>query len=79
MNANETAAMQMTKKEAKSDRKLFFHNLGELLAQTREGIIGAELSNNELVTVTYSNGYTRRINVDMDIYIAIIRDVTKHL
>lgn len=78
MNANEKDEI-ISYYEKKEKRKQFVHNLGELLAQTREGIIGAELSNNELVTVTYSNGYTRRINVDMDSYIAIIRDVTKHL
>lgn len=80
MNANEMLAMHTTDPaKAWEDRKLFVHNLGELLSQTREDIISAELARNEIVTVTYSNGGTKHINVEMDSYMAIIRDVTKHL
>ena len=77
MRASETAAMFMTDEEALEDRKLFVHNLGELLAQTREGVISCELDDNEIVTIAYKGGGTRMVNVNMDSYTAIIRDVAK--
>ena len=77
--ANETQAMFVSDDLALKDRKQFVHNLGELLSQTREGIVGAELDDDEIVTVAYTNGHTVAINVNMDSYLAIIRDVTKYL
>lgn len=77
--ADETQAMFMSDEKALTDRKQFVHNLGELLSQTRERIVGAELDDNEIVTVTYTNGHTVIINVNMDSYLAIVRDVTKNL
>ena len=77
MIANETAAMFMPEEKALEDRKLFVHNLGELLSQTREGVISCELDDNEIVTIAYKGGGTRKVNVDMDSYTAIIRDVAK--
>jgi hypothetical protein len=75
--ANETDAAHLDRKKAFEDRQLFVHNLGELLSQTRERIIGASLSKEELVTITYDGGYTQKINVNMDSYMAIIRDVAR--
>jgi hypothetical protein len=78
--ASETGMMFVDNKEAQFlDRKLFVYNLGELLKQTREGVVGAELDNKEIVTVTYRDGSTQEINVNMDSYMAIIRDVAKHI
>jgi len=77
--ANETQAMFASDDLALKDRKQFVHNLGELLSQTRERIVGAELDDDEIVTVTYTNGHTVIINVNMDSYLAIVRDVTKNL
>lgn len=77
--ANETQAMFVSDDLALKDRKQFVHNLGELLSQTRERIVGAELDDNEIVTVTYTNGHTVAVNVNMDSYLAIVRDVTKNL
>ena len=69
----------MNDEDALNDRKLFVRNLGALLAQTREGIVGAELDDHELVTVKYNGGYEAIINVNHDSYLAIIRDVCKAL
>ena len=77
--ANETYSVFVSDDLALKDRKLFVHNLGELLSQTREGIVGAEPDDDEIVTVTYKGGHTVQINVNMDSYLAIIRDVTKYL
>ena len=77
MRANETVAMFMPEDKALEDRKLFVHNLGELLSQTRESVISCELDNNEIVTITYKGGGTHTVNVNMDSYTAIIRDVAK--
>ena len=79
IRANETGSMFVSDDLALKDRKRFVHNLGELLSQTREGIVGAELDDDEIVTVTYKGGHTVHINVNMDSYLAIIRDVTKYL
>lgn len=62
------------------DKGLFVENLGWLLSQTRTGVVSAALdSETDIVTVTFDNGYTKRINVACDSYIAIIRDVAKHI
>ena len=64
----------------KEDRELFVENLGWLLSQTRTGVVSAALdSENDVVTVTFDNGYKKRVNVACDSYIAIIRDVAKHI
>lgn len=79
--ANETMAGFMNEKDAIRDRELFVDNLGWLLSQTRDGVIGCELIDaekpTEHVLITYRGGGTRRICVHMDSYAAIIRDVAK--
>lgn len=60
-----------------TDRKRFVENLGWLLSQTRDGVEGCELSDDDIVTVHYRGGDTRHVNVKMDSYAAIIRDVAK--
>lgn len=64
----------------KEDKELFVENLGWLLSQTRTGVVSAALdSETDIVTVTFDNGYTKRINVACDSYIAIVRDVAKRI
>ena len=58
------------------DRKLFVENLGELLSQTNRQVIGAELDDNEIVTVHFEGG-DKKVNVNMDSYLGIIKDVLK--
>ena len=77
--ANEAQAAYMSDDDAMEDRKQFVRNLGYLMSQTRCGIIGAELDDNDIVTITYKGGGTREINVHMDSYAAIIRDVAKRM
>ena len=60
------------------DRKLFVENLGWLLSQTRTGVVSATLED-DIVTVTFDNGYKRRVNVACDSYIVIIRDVARKI
>lgn len=66
-------------KDRLRDRKQFVTNLGFLLKQTREQIIDCYLDDDDLVHITYVGGYEKTINVRMDSYLAIIRDVTKYL
>ena len=79
MRANESMAMFMDEQDAIHDREIFVHNLGELLSQTRDGVVSCELVDaekpTEHVVVTYRNGYTKKIGTHMDSYAAIIRDV----
>lgn len=77
--ANEARAAYMHPDAALVDRMQFVVNLGMLLSQTREGIQGAYLDDEEIVHVVYKNGHEELINVNMDSYLAIIRDVTKGL
>ena len=62
-------------------RSNFVNNLGELLAQTREGIkecvrvVPSDYE--EYVDVIYNSGYEKRVNIHMDSYMAIIKDVLK--
>ena len=77
--ANESMAMLMDEQDAIHDREIFVHNLGELLSQTRDGVVSCELVDaekpTEHVVVTYRNGYTKKIGTHMDSYAAIVRDV----
>ena len=81
MRANESMAMFMDEQDAIHDREIFVHNLGELLSQTRDGVVGCELIDaekpTEHVVVTYRNGYTKKIGTYMDSYAAIVRDVAR--
>ena len=79
IRADESIAMFMDEQDAIRDREIFVHNLGELLSQTRDGVVSCELIDaekpTEHVVVTYRNGYTKKIGTHMDSYAAIIRDV----
>lgn len=77
--ANERRAAYMHPDMALNDRKQFVYNLGVLLSQTREGIVGCYLDDQEIVHIKYTDGYEELRNVHMDSYMAIIRDVTKGL
>lgn len=59
------------------DRKAFVRNLGKVAAQTRDGVVGMELDDNEIVTVEFKGGGTHKVNINMDSYAAIIRDCGK--
>ena len=69
----------MTEEDAIRHREQFVRNLGELLSQTRDGVVSCELVDaekpTEHVLVTYKGGGTRKIGTYMDSYAAIIRDV----
>lgn len=67
----------MTPEQRLEDRRLFVQNLGELLSQTRTNIVACELEDNDTAVVIFNNGYRQRINIAMDSYIAIVRDVCK--
>ena len=79
--ANETAAAFMNEEDAIRDREQFVRNLGDLLSQTRDGVLGCDLINaeqpDEFVLVTYKGGGLRNIGTYMDSYAAIVRDVAR--
>ena len=79
--ANETAAAFMSDEDMIRDREKFVWNLGWLLSQTRDNVVGCELidaeKDTEHVLVTYKGGGTRKIGTYMDSYAAIIRDVAR--
>ena len=79
--ANEAAAAYLDQAGAIRDRERFVRNLGDLLSQTRDGVVSCELIDaekpSEHVLVTYKGGGTRKIGTYMDSYAAIIRDVAR--
>lgn len=80
--ANEDKAAFYAEDDQLLDRKRFVENLGWLLSQTRENVIGCELESagsEEIVWIQFKNGYQRPVNVHMDSYMAIVRDVSKHV
>lgn len=79
MIANEVRAACMSDDDAIRDREIFVQNLGDLLNQTRESVVGCKLVDaekpTEHVLVIFKSGITRKIGTYMDSYAAIIRDV----
>ncbi len=64
------------------DRQLFVRNLGWLLSQTRCGVVSCELygdQDREYVIARYDHGDKREIDVTADSYLAIVRDVARHV
>lgn len=77
--ASETKAMYVDVDQALADRKLFVENLGWLLTQTREGVVKAYLDDKEIVHVVFRCGQERKVNVALNSYMAIIREVANAL
>lgn len=75
--ADEGATMFASDENMLEDRKVFVRNLGWLLSQTRDGVTGCELNDNDTVTIFYRGGGTHSVNVAHDSYGAIIRDVAR--
>lgn len=76
--ASEISAFYASRKEAFKDRELFVKNLGWLLSQTRDGVVGCEYdAKNDVVIIQYIGGQRRIVNIALDSYGAIIRDVAK--
>lgn len=57
------------------DREDFVEDLGALLSRTRAGVSECKLNKDDTVTIFYDSGYSKRVNVECDSYLAIIDDV----
>lgn len=82
--ANEISSYFDGPDEYLEDRKLFVRNVGILASQTREHVLTMELVHNnetrmEFVVITFRGGMQKRVNVTMDSYAAIVRDVFEEL
>ncbi len=78
-SASESAAMFGTPEENMIDRKNFVHNLGWLLSQTREGVERCYLDEQDIVHVVYRGGHEQQVNVRLNSYAAIVREVADAL
>ena len=80
--ASEDLENYVPEEEALAIRKQFVRNFGWLLSQTRDRVLSCELEvpakGVEHVVIKYRNGAEKRVNVSLDSYAAIIRDVAKH-
>ena len=56
-------------------KALFVAWLGELMSMTREGISRCYLADEDTVVVQWRDGYTKLINIAMNSWMAIIRQV----
>lgn len=77
--ANEEARMFDSDEANEADKAIFVRNLGWLLSQTREGVRGCRLEQNGTAVIMYKNGYERKVNINGDSYMAIIKDVAKNV
>lgn len=59
-------------------KQAFVRNLGQLLSQTRTGVISAELKDEDTVIVHYQDG-EGKVNIACDSYLAIIKDVVNSI
>ena len=75
--ANEHLLGMMTPEQRLEDRRLFVQNLGDVLSQTRENIAGLELEDEDTLYIVFTNGYKRHVNIAMDSYMGIVKDVVK--
>ena len=75
--ASEMAAFFQGEDENLVDKALFVAWLGELLRMTREEVEEMRLVDNETAEIVYHGGYTQKINIAADSYLAIIKDTIK--
>lgn len=83
-DCNETKAMFLDDEGAMLDRADFVRNVGALASQTREGVTSIEYApetenETEYAIIHYKNGLTKRVNIRLDSYSAIVRDIFKQL
>jgi hypothetical protein len=76
--ADETGTMSATYDETVKDRRLWVENCGWLLSQTREGIRKLRLCNDpNFVEIEFDSGASKKVCIECDSYLAIIKDVIK--
>ena len=62
------------------NKRLALLNLAEALRWTRTGVDSLELNpDNSEVTIRFTDGYWKRVNVECDSAVAMMRDVLKAL
>lgn len=83
-DCSETKAMFRDEEAAMYDRADFVRNVGALASQTREGVVKIEYApetenETEYAVIHYKNGSTKLVNIRLDSYAAIVRDIFKNL
>ena len=69
---------------ARENRELFVNNLGWLLSQTRAGVDHIEYddgdeSGYEAAIVQFTDGFRRRVSIEWDSFVEIVKDVIKNV
>lgn len=75
--ADEVNAFFMDDDAAWKDRCRFVHNLGVFATQHRGQVVSMELQEGDAVIIRYKGGHEQQVNVKLDSYSAIVRDVYK--
>lgn len=73
--ADECLIDYLSEEQALADRKLFVSNLGVFLTQTGDDVLSIELDDNDIATIRFIGGGTKRVNVHMDSYLSIVKDI----
>lgn len=77
--ASETKMMFEGAEANLKDKKLFVENLGKFATQCRNGVERMYLDDNETVHIVYRGGGEHLVNVHMDSYAALVRDVFTYI
>lgn len=59
------------------NKELFVEEVGKLLSLTREGIEKIYLRDYDTAVIVFREGIERDVNIHMDSYLAIIKDIIK--
>ena len=66
-------------RELFEDKAYFVQSIGWLFAQTREGLTSCELVDMDTVLMKFACGYEQLVNIHLDSYTSIIKDLVKQL
>lgn len=62
-----------------ANKEIFVVSLGTLLSKTRCGVKSCQLIDMDVLQIVFEDGWTKKVNIEGDSYLAIIKDVLKAL
>lgn len=75
--ANENRQMFETPESQKADLEVFVSNCGNLLSQTREGIVSVQLLDMNTCVIHFKGGATKPVNISCCSYLATLQEIIK--
>lgn len=62
-----------------ANKEIFVVSLGTLLSLTRCGVKSCQLIDKDTLQIVFEDGWTKKVNIEGDSFLAIIKDVLKAL